>query len=140
MKTILLMSMLSLTLMACDRLDKPESSTTTTTSTTNTPVGKDYDNTGKNIRDRDSTRKTPFDQSESEADRTITQKIRQTLMSDDSLSTNAKNIKIVTINGVVTLRGPVASEEEKDDVASKVKVVQGIIKVDNQLDITRNNY
>ncbi|MBA2727235.1 MAG: BON domain-containing protein [Parachlamydiaceae bacterium] len=130
MQKLFLMTMLSLTLIACDSQDKPK----------NTPQsGEDYDNTGKNIRDRDSMVKTPLDQSESEADRTITQKIRQALMSDDSLSTNAKNIKIITINGVVTLRGPVANPQEKEVIARKVNGVQGIVRVDNQLEFTRIN-
>ena len=121
--------MLSLTMIACDRQDKP----------TNPPQSAvDNDNTGKNVRDRDSVTKTPLDQSESEADRALTQKIRQSIVSDSALSTNAKNIKIVTINGVVTLRGPVASSQEKDAIAKKVSDIQGIVKVDNQLEITRN--
>jgi len=131
MKNIYLMMMLSLIFVGCNQRDKPNNSY---------PAGQDYDNTGKNIRDRDSKTKTPFDQSESEADRTLTQKIRQAIMSDDSLSTNAKNIKIISINGVVTLRGPVSSSSEKDAIARKVNDVQGIVKVDNQLEVTRSNY
>lgn len=133
MKKILLMTMLSFTLIACDRQDKPNNPP---------PIGQDYnnDNTGKNIRDRDSMTKTPLDQSESETDRTITQKIRQAIMSDSSLSTNAKNIKIITIKGVVTLRGPVASSQEKDTIARKVNDVQGVVKVDNQIEVTHSNY
>jgi hypothetical protein len=53
MKNFFLLIMLSLILMACDRQDKP---------TNTTPSGQDYDNTGKNIRDRDSVTKTPLDQ------------------------------------------------------------------------------
>lgn len=131
MKVLFLMAMLSLTLTACDRQDKPNNPP---------PSGQDYDNTGKNVRDRDSMTKTPLDQSENEADRTITQKIRQSIMADGSLSTNAKNIKIITIQGVVTLRGPVASSEEKGAILEKVKNIRGIVKVDNQLEVTRSNY
>lgn len=133
MKNFLLMTTLSLTLVACERQDKPNN---------NPPVSEkdyDYDNTEHNVRDRDSNAKTPFDQSESSADLTITQKIRQAIMSDSSLSTNAKNIKIITNKGVVTLRGPVSSSNEKDAIAKKVKDVQGIVKVNNELEVTRNN-
>jgi hyperosmotically inducible periplasmic protein len=132
MKKFFLMTMLSLTLVACDRQDKPSNAPTS---------GQDYnnDNTGKNIRDRDSMAKTSGNQSESEADRTITQKIRQAVMADDSLSTNAKNIKIITIKGVVTLRGPVANAQEKDAIARKVNGVHGVVEIDNQLEVTRNN-
>lgn len=132
MKKILLMAMLSLTLMACERQERPNNPP---------PTGQEYDNdnTGKNVRDRDSTTKTPFDQSESEEDRTITQKIRQAIMADSALSTNAKNIKIITIEGVVILRGPVASSQEKDAILRKASNIQGITRIDNQLEVTRDN-
>lgn len=131
MKNFFLLTMLALTLIACDRQDN---------SRTNTPPNElDSDNTGRNVRDRDSRAKTPLDQSESEEDRTITQKIRQAIMADDSLSTNAKNIKIITIKRVVTLRGPVASSQEKDAIARKVNDIRGIERVDNQIEIIRNN-
>ena len=79
-----------------------------------------WQNTEKNIRDRDSMTKTPLDQSESEADRMITQKIRKAVMADSALSTNAKNIKNITIKGMVKLRGPVASSQEKDAIVEKL--------------------
>jgi hyperosmotically inducible periplasmic protein len=94
------------------------------------------DNTGKNVRDREDKTLTPFDQSESEADRTLTQRIRQAVVHDDSLSTNAKNVKIITTNSRVTLRGPVASKQEKAAVASKAQQIAGADKVDDQLEIT----
>ena len=93
------------------------------------------DNSGRNVRDRDDQSKTPGDQSESDSDRTITQNIRQAVTADDSLSTNAKNIKIITSDGTVTLRGPVKSEKEKADIEAKAKQVTGVKKVDNQLEI-----
>ncbi|MBA3815712.1 MAG: BON domain-containing protein [Parachlamydiaceae bacterium] len=130
MKKIFLVTMLSLTLMACDRHEKPINTD---------PVGQDYDNTGVNVRDRDSMTKTPLDQSESESDRTITQRIRKAIMADGSLSTNAKNIKIITNKGVVTLRGPVASVEEKDAVARKLENIQGIGRVENQIEVTQRH-
>lgn len=130
MKRLLSIMALSLTLVACDRPDHPN----------NPSVQQDNDNTGKNVRDRDFKTKTPMDQSENEVDRTITQKIRQAIIADDALSTNAKNIKIITVDGVVTLRGPVANSQEKENIANKVKNVAGISRVDNQLEITRNNY
>jgi len=52
----------------------------------------------------------------------------------------AKNIKFITIKGVVTLRGPVASSQEKDAIARKVNDIQGIVNLDNQLEVTRSNY
>ena len=93
------------------------------------------DNSGRNVRDRDNQTKTPGDQSENEADRTITQNIRQAVTADDSLSTNAKNVKIITNDGTVTLRGPVKSEKEKTDIEAKAKQVAGVKRVDNQLEV-----
>ncbi len=93
------------------------------------------DNTGRNVRDRNEANKTAGDQSENEADRTITQNIRQALTADDSLSTNAKNVKIITNDGTVTLRGPVKSDKEKVEIEAKAKQVAGVKKVDNQLEI-----
>ena len=93
------------------------------------------DNTGRNVRDRSGTTLTPGDQSESEADRTLTQEIRRAVVADDSLSTTAKNVKIITVDGVVTLRGPVNSPHEKQVIAAKAQQIAGVNKVDNQLEV-----
>jgi len=94
------------------------------------------DNSGKNVRDRNDQTKTAGDQSENEADRTISQNIRQALTADDSLSTNGKNVKIITNDGTVTLRGPVKSDKEKSTIAAKAQQIAGVKNVDNQLEIT----
>jgi osmotically-inducible protein OsmY len=88
------------------------------------------------VRDRNDQTKTAGDQSENEADRTISQNIRQAVTADDSLSTNAKNVKIITNDGTVTLRGPVKSEKEKAEIEAKAKQVAGVKRVDNQLEVT----
>lgn len=93
------------------------------------------DNSGTNVRDRNDATKTSGDQSESEADRTISQNIRQAINADDSLSTNGKNVKIITVDGVVTLRGPVKSETEKTNIVAKAQQIAGVKSVDNQLEI-----
>lgn len=92
------------------------------------------DNTGRNTRDNTDTTLTPTDQSESDADRTITQNIRKAVM-DTDVSGDAKNVKIITRNGVVTLRGPVNNEAEKDKVAEAARSVAGVSSVDNQLEV-----
>jgi hyperosmotically inducible periplasmic protein len=92
------------------------------------------DNTGRNVRDRGDTR-TAGDQSETEADRTVTQKIRQAVVADDSLSMTAQNVKIITVNGAVTLRGPVKSETEKQKIAAMAQQVAGAGKVQNHLEV-----
>jgi len=96
------------------------------------------DNTGSNVRDRGDVTLTPGDQSESKADRTLTQRIRQAVVADKSLSTTAKNVKIITINGVVTLRGPVNSPQEKGNIEATAQRLAGTTKVDNQLEIIRH--
>jgi hyperosmotically inducible periplasmic protein len=93
------------------------------------------DNSGRNERDRNDATKTAGDQSESEADRTISQNIRKAVTSDDSVSTNGKNVKIITVDGVVTLRGPVKSEAEKTNIAAKAQQIAGVKNVENQLEV-----
>lgn len=93
------------------------------------------DNTKKNERDREPAALTPGDQSESEADRTITQNIRKGVVGSDALSMTAKNVKIITRGGVVTLRGPVKNDKEKAEIAQLAQRVEGVKQVDNQLEI-----
>lgn len=80
---------------------------------------------------------TPFDQSEKEADRNATQIIRRTIIEEKNLSNNAKNIKIITIDGKVTLRGVVNSEEEKKAIENIVRNIANIANVDNQLEVRK---
>lgn len=69
------------------------------------------------------------------ADRELTQKIRKAIHEDTSLSTYAHNIKIISQDGKVTLRGPVRSEEEKTNIEAKAAAVAGEGNVTNQLEI-----
>jgi hyperosmotically inducible protein len=95
------------------------------------------DDTGRNVRDRAEGAKTADQQSNSKADLEITRKIRRAIVEDKSLSTSAHNVKIVTVDGVVTLRGPVVSSEERASVAAKAKKVAGVGKVENQIEVAR---
>jgi hyperosmotically inducible protein len=90
-------------------------------------------NTG-HVRDRPENAKTAVQQSNNEGDLKITQSIRRMLIDDKSLST-AHNVKIVTVDGVVTLRGPVVSEQERNTIANKATQVAGVRKVENQLEV-----
>ena len=90
------------------------------------------DNSAVNKRDRDDTTKTPEDQG---AVKHIAA-VRRAITKDDTLSINAHNVKIIIDGGVVTLRGPVKDEAEKTKVADIVSKVDGVTKVDNQLEIT----
>jgi osmotically-inducible protein OsmY len=93
------------------------------------------DNTAVNERDRDGRTVTPLDQAENEADLGVTQQIRQAIVDDDTLSIAAQNVKVVTSGGVVTLRGPVESEQEKRLIEDKAMQVAGVSRVDNQLEV-----
>jgi osmotically-inducible protein OsmY len=128
-KTILL---LSLALLAIGGYAWP----TLATERTPDPLAQTApDNTGRNVRDRGGVTLTPGDQSENEADRTLTQEIRKAVVADDSLSTMAKNIKIITVDRVVTLRGPVQSPQEREAIQAKAQQIAGIDRVDNQLEV-----
>jgi hyperosmotically inducible periplasmic protein len=90
------------------------------------------DNTKTN---KDQTPPTADQQKMNSSDRAITQKIRKSIHQDTSLSTYAHNIKVITQDGKVTLRGPVRSEDEKSNVQAKAVAVVGEENVTNQLEI-----
>jgi len=79
--------------------------------------------------------KTAESQNANTSDREITQKIRKSIVADKSLSTYAHNVKIITQDGQVTLKGPVQTEDEKQSIASKAADVAGTDKVNNQLTV-----
>ena len=93
------------------------------------------DNTKINQRDRSASEPTADQQKENRSDREITQQIRRSIVKDKSLSTYAHNIKIVTQNGQVTLKGPVQSEAEKQAIETKAAEVAGQDKVSSELNI-----
>ncbi len=97
------------------------------------------DNTAINERDRSRETQTSGDQSNSSADLKTTQAIRQALMKDSELSTTAKNIKIITNNGQVTLRGPVKNAQEKAKIDQLARSAAGGAKIDDQLDVKGSN-
>ena len=96
---------------------------------------KDVDNTDKNERDRDHKTLTPGDQSGTPEDRKLTQSIRQAVMKDKSLSMTAKNVKVITAEGKVTLRGPVNTAEEKTKINDLAKAAAGTVPFDNPLEV-----
>ena len=95
---------------------------------------RDASNTGINERDRDDKTLTPMDQMNNQSDLKITQEIRQALMKG-KFSMDAKNIKIITRNGAVTLRGPVKTAAELEKISVLVKAMPGIKSIDNQLQV-----
>lgn len=98
------------------------------------PVNSELDNTERNVRDSENTTLTPEDQKENEADRSITAAIRREVVKNNSLSSNAHNIKIITRDGLVTLRGPVENAAEKTKLQAIAEKVTGVKQVDNQLE------
>ena len=93
------------------------------------------DNTKVNERDRSQNEPTADQQKENRSDRDITQQIRQSIMKDKSLSTYAHNVKVVTQDGQVTLKGPVRSEDEKKALEAKAAEIAGDGKVTSELNI-----
>ena len=96
--------------------------------------GAAADNTKINKRDRKSSAVTADQQKENDTDRETTANIRRALM-DSKLSTYAHNVKIITQNGMVTLKGPVRSEEEKKTVEAKATEIAGAGKVKNMISV-----
>jgi hypothetical protein len=101
-------------------------------------VAKPPDNTGRNVRDRSDAAVTPGDQGEAKGDLEVTRQIRQAVSHNDQLSMAAKNVKIISENGKVTLRGPVNSDAEKSQIEQIAKGIAGVSAVDNQLEIKEN--
>lgn len=92
------------------------------------------ENTGQNVRDESNITLTPEDQKESKSDLRITTHIRKMLVKSKSLSVDAQNAKIITRNGVVTLRGPVKNAAESMKLQKIAKKTRGVKQVDNQLE------
>lgn len=93
------------------------------------------DNSGVNKRDRRDEEMTSDKQGQSKTDIELTRKIRRAIMEDDSLSTYGHNVKIIARNGMVTLKGPVHSEQEKAAIEAKAVAVAGAGKIKNELEI-----
>lgn len=93
------------------------------------------DNSKTNERDRDKSSPTADQQKMNPADRETTKKIRSSITDDKSLSTYAHNIKIITRDGKVTLKGPVRSDEEKTSVMNKAVSIAGEGNVTDQMEV-----
>jgi hyperosmotically inducible protein len=93
------------------------------------------DNTKRNSSEENKNTDTAEKQSNSKDDLALTQKVRQAVMKDGSLSMNAKNVKIIAQDGKITLMGPVDSQQEKDTIGTEAGEIAGKDKVDNQLEV-----
>src|ERR1700694_4003914 len=95
------------------------------------------DNSAQNARDRGDDTMTPMDQSNKPEDIDVKRRIRQAVESDSKLSTDAKNVKIITSDGVVWLRGPVKSAQEKAEINRAARKIAGARNVRDQLEVAR---
>jgi len=93
------------------------------------------DNTKMNQRDQNPNQATADQQQNNPSDRYITQQVRAAIVADKDLSTYAHNVKVITQNGQVTLKGPVRSEDEKHAVEQKAAGVAGEGNVTSELTI-----
>ena len=132
--TLLLVAPLLLSLaVACDKSNQTDTTHTTGGTVPAGATPSSNDNTGLNARDNGSAL-TPFDQSNRQADLDTTQDIRKALIADDSLSADAKNVKIITNDGIVTLRGPVKDDGERARVELMARKAAETDRIVNELD------
>ena len=103
------------------------------------PIAQDQqrapDNTKTNQGDANKGAVTAEQQKENKADRETTRRIRSAIMKDKSLSTYAHNVKIITQDGKVTLKGPVRSDDEKTSIEAKAASVAGADNVIDRLTV-----
>lgn len=102
---------------------------------TNHAVSANSDNTEVNTRDRNESEQTADEADNSTSDLEVMQKIRQAVMADDTLSVYGQNVKIISENGKVTLKGPVENEAERKSIEHKATEVVGAENVTNQLSV-----
>ena len=128
--SLLLAGACALTLAACSNSDTKRAA--------QTPPAEAAENTHRNAADTSATAMTPMDQGQDALDLGITQAIRQIVVGDNTLSTNAHNIKIITLGGTVTLRGPVDSQAELNHLKTVAQGVAGVNSVDTQLEVVQH--
>lgn len=119
-------------LLGCGTFVLAQDSAAQNTSVPNTTAS---DNTKTNQQDRNSNEPTADRQSNDSSDRDLTQQIRQAIVADKTFSTYARNVKVITQGGQVTLRGPVRSEDEKRAVEAKAAALAGDGKVTSELTV-----
>lgn len=129
MRHFAIITLLALVVSGCSQ---PTTTESTAVNPGNTAVNPD--NTGVNARDRNESAKTPIDQNENQTDIDITANIRKQVVAT-KMSVNAQNVKIITQDGKVTLRGPVKSAEEKQQIESIANKIAGADRVISQLEV-----
>ena len=104
-----------------------------------TPSQERQDNTRINQRDRNPGEATADQQKSNPADRDLTSKIRRAIVDDKTLSTYAHNVKVISQNGTVTLKGPVRSDAEMKSILAKAQDMAGADKVVNEMSVQPEN-
>ena len=104
-----------------------------------TPSQERQDNTRINQRDRNPGEATADQQKANPADRDLTSKIRKAIVGDKTLSTYAHNVKVISQNGTVTLKGPVRSDAEMKSILAKAQDMAGADKVVNEMAVQPEN-
>jgi len=104
-----------------------------------TPSQDKQDNTRINQRDREPGAATADQQKENPSDRDLTSKIRKAIVDDKSLSTYAHNVKVISQNGTVTLKGPVRSDAEMKSILTKAQATAGTDRVVNEMSVQPEN-
>jgi hyperosmotically inducible protein len=93
------------------------------------------DNTKVNQRDQNQAAAPADQQKANKADQETTRQIRRAVVQDKSLSTYARNVKIISQNGMVTLKGPVRSDQEKSAIEAKAAAIAGKNNVTSELEV-----
>jgi osmotically-inducible protein OsmY len=93
------------------------------------------DNTKINQRDRNKSEPTADQQKDNRSDRELARQIRRAIVKDKSLSTYAHNIKVIAQDGMVTLKGPVNTQEEKQAIEAKASAIAGQGKITNEIEV-----
>jgi len=88
------------------------------------------------LQDKDPGQATADKQKQNQMDRDLTQKIRKSVEADKTLSVSAHNVKIISRDGTVTLRGSVKTEDEKKAIEDKATEIAGAGKVTNSIVVT----
>lgn len=139
MKSLSLIIGLSLLVWGCgaaDRTDSPRDADAVAATEPGNPGSRLPNNTGVNERDADGGTTTPFDQSNSKADTDLVAEIRSRVLDIDGLSISGQNIKIMTNQARVMLRGPVTSSAERDAIVRVAEDIAGAANVTNELEVT----
>lgn len=100
-------------------------------------AAKDEDNTRVNKRDRATSELTADQQTSGTSDMDITRRIRQDIMKENGLSTYAQNVKIITVGGKVTVKGPVRSEQELSVIMKHARRAAGETNVKNEMAVEK---